>query len=456
VPIRIRLALSFALATLVIFGVSAYLFDRSFRHGVESSLDPGLRTQADTLARQVRAIGPPVDLGRNDARPFPTRDLVAQVLNPDGTVFQATKEAGRRAVISDAVIRQARHRAVSVNVHVRKEGEHYRVLAEPVSRSDHRIALVATSLEPTDGAVRRVEDALVAGGALAVALTGIGAWFLAAAALRPVERMRREAAEISEHDADSRLRVPATRDEIAALGATMNGLLARLQGALARERAFVADASHELRTPLAVLRTELELAARPHRTREQLYDGIRHAVEDTKRLGLLAEELLLLARCDEERGLLEFGVARVAPLLERSVETARSRATERGVTISLAGESTVTAPVNPDLLSRAIDNLLDNALRYAPTASTITVRARRHESQVVIEVLDEGPGFPPEFLAHAFERFRRVDDARSRTDGGAGLGLAIVLAVAKAHRGSAEVANGADIGAVITIRIPTS
>jgi two-component system, OmpR family, sensor kinase len=463
VPIRLRLALAFAAATLVLFGITGFLFLRSFRDGLESSLNPGLRTQANTLSRLLQDPNAVVDL--RDESPtgaLRTQETVAQVLDADGRVLQSTEEAGRRSVISRPTARDARRERVYSNVEVgsEREREPFRVLAEPVPRDDAgRIVVVGESLEETDEAVGRVRDALLAGGAVAVGLAGIGAWLLAGAALRPVERMRRQAAEISEHDPTSRLPVPATRDELAALGATMNDLLARLQEALRRQRAFVADAGHELRTPLAVLRTELELAARRHRTREELLDTITNATEETDRLARLAEELLFLAR-SEDQAIDRRDDVRLLPLLERSAEAIRARAADRGVTVTSDGANAGTAAVDPDLLRRALDNLLENALRYAPPQSTVTLRVQRDDGGdgddewIEIEVIDEGPGFPPEFLPHAFERFRRADDARSRADGGAGLGLAIVLAVARAHGGTATAGNGPTGGAVVTLRIP--
>jgi heavy metal sensor kinase len=456
-PIRLRLAIAFAVATLVLFGVTGVLFERSFRSGLEDSLDPGLRTQASGLSRLLQDPGTVVDL--RDESPtgaLRTREAVAQVLDADGRVLQSTREAGAPPVIDRSTVRDAREGRVVTNVVIgpEEDREPYRVLAQPVPGDDAgRIVVVGTSLEETNEAVDRVREALIAGGAIAVVLAGVGAWLLAGAALRPVERMRRQAAEISEHAATSRLPVPATRDELAALGTTMNELLARLQGALRQQRAFVADAGHELRTPLAVLRTELELAGRRYRSRDELLETITNATHETDRLARLAEELLFLAR-SENQVIDRRGDIALLPLLEQSADAIRPRAEGRGVAVALDGSNAGAAAVDPDLLRRALDNLLENALRYAPAQSTVTVRVERDDGWVEIEVLDEGPGFPPEFLPHAFERFRRADDARSRADGGAGLGLGIVLAVARAHGGTATADNRDAGGAVVALRLP--
>jgi len=265
--------------------------------------------------------------------------------------------------------------------------------------------------------------------------------------------MRRQAAEISEHDAASRLSVPGTRDEISALATTMNDLLARLHDSWRRQGAFVADAGHELRTPLAVLRTELELADRPQRTEQELREAIQHTSRGVDRLAHLTEDLLLLARTEgaaEPR--LEW--VHLGELIADAVGATGEQAGGSDVRIVVDGPAALDVRGVRSLLRRALDNLLENAVRYSPRGATVTLRTSVVGDEVVIAVLDEGPGFTPGFLPHAFERFRRADDARSRGDGGTGLGLAIVLAVAEAHGGTAAAANRPEGGAIVTVTIP--
>jgi signal transduction histidine kinase len=449
-PIRIRLAGAVAVVTVLLVTVGGILFLRSFQHGLETSLDPGLHAQARALAHDLQANPMGVDFLRATAG-FATNDAVAQVLDPTGRVVANTREAGASPVLEVPVAHPAT--AITARATIGREREPYRVLAQPVSADDRRVVVVATSLEPTDAAVDRVRDALLLGGALAVVGTTLGAWVLAAAALRPVERMRRDAADISEHDRAARLNVPSTRDEIAALGTTMNQLLARLQGALNSQREFIADAGHELRTPLALLGTELELATARERSREELVDSIRHAAVATDRLQHLADELLFLAR-DEDRDVPTGDPVPMVGVVAESVAAFEARATERVVTFAPTVEGDPLLPVAPAAFRRVVDNLLDNALRYAPAGSTIEVRGRREGADVVLEVLDRGPGFPVDFLPDAFERFSRADDARARTNGGTGLGLAIVRAVAVSHGGTVVAANRPAGGAVVVVRLP--
>jgi two-component system OmpR family sensor kinase len=218
---------------------------------------------------------------------------------------------------------------------------------------------------------------------------------------------------------------------------------ARLRAALERERSFVADASHELRTPLAILKAELELAARAGRTREELEDAVRSAAEETDRLTALAEDLLVIARVDD--GALPI---RPAPLQAGDVlDTVAARFPGRA-RASAPAELRVDA--DPLRLQQALGNLVDNALRHGGThAELAAVRADGH---VELHVRDDGPGFPPAFLDAAFDRFTRADAARGR--GGAGLGLAIVDVIARAHGGEAGARNDPAGGADVWISLP--
>jgi len=234
----------------------------------------------------------------------------------------------------------------------------------------------------------------------------------------------------------------------------MNNLLGRLQGALARQRAFTADASHELRNPLAVLRGELELAARPGRSREDLAVAVRNSAAEAERLTRLTDDLLLLARSDEDRLSLRLAPADISRLLAASAELAASRLAEAGITCRVDTQPGTCATLDADRIRQALDNLVDNALRFAPGGSVIVLAARADGTDLHIEVRDNGPGFPPGFLPHAFERFRRPDSGRSRDDGGAGLGLAIVRAIVAAHGGVATASNRPGGGALVRLRLP--
>jgi signal transduction histidine kinase len=203
-----------------------------------------------------------------------------------------------------------------------------------------------------------------------------------------------------------------------------------------------------------VLRGELELATRPGRTREELAVAVRNAAAEAERLTRLTDDLLLLARSDEDRLSLRLAPTDIRRLLVASAELASSRLVEADVTCRVDAQPGTYASLDAGRMRQAVDNLVDNALRFAPGGSVIVLAARADGTDLDIEVLDDGPGFPVGFLPHAFERFRRPDSGRSRGDGGAGLGLAIVRAIVAAHGGVATASNRPGGGGVVRLCLP--
>jgi two-component system OmpR family sensor kinase len=298
--------------------------------------------------------------------------------------------------------------------------------------------VVGASLEDRDDALAGLLAAFLVGGPIALALSTLLGYLLAGALLRPVERMRRRATEISTDTPGGRLPLPQARDEIFRLGETLNEMLGRLEAGMARERRFVADASHELRTPLALLRTELELARRRSRSPQELGAAVDSAAEEVDRLVRLAEDLLVLARADE-RGL---ALQREPIDVRELLETVAGRFGDE-LEVSASDDETIVG--DRVFLEQALGNLVDNARRHG--AGTIRLEAERSDGRLLLHVHGEGPGFPAELLPHAFDRFTRADEARER--GGAGLGLAIVATIARAHGGTARAADS-----TVTIELP--
>jgi two-component system OmpR family sensor kinase len=457
VPLRTRLALLVAVAVAALVTPGGALFVHQLRTGLDASLDATLRARADQLVQQVGPDGSREFQDTGGDGLLSTREALAQVVDPAGRLVESSAGARGRPLLTPAQLVLARAHPLTVTT-VDPAGDGTRLLAVPVQGTGNppTVAVVGTATQLRDDAVHRVVVGLLAGGALAVAVAGAGAWMLAGAVLRPVERMRRQSAEISAGDTGARLAVPATRDEVAELATTMNALLERLQHALSRQREFVADAGHELRTPLTVLRAELELAEAPGRREGQLKAAIGRAADETDRLIRLSEDLLVLARADGGGLALRCTPVRVDEVVGDALRTAAARARESGVWLAGGGPAPVLIDGDPDRLRQVVDNLLDNALRYAPAGSTVRVRVSPAGTGIAVEVLDEGPGFPAGFLPHAFERFRRVDPARAENGGGAGLGLAIVASLVHAHGGSVRALNRSGGGACVRVELPTS
>jgi len=472
-----RLVLLFVAGTGLVLAVVGLVFVLQMRAGLNASLDAALQTRANALVVRLEA-GQSLTRSHPDAssssssgstsnaQQSPALDEVQQVFTPEGHMAaQLSTETDDSCPWSDdpcplltpAQVRQAlvERRTYEVSV----DGDPVRVVTVPAHREGHPVVVaVGASTDLVEDAMNRSQRVILLTGPLAVVLAGWGAWLLAGAALGPVERMRRQVASISERDSHTRLAIPGTRDEIAALAVTMNELLDRLQQALARQRGFVADAGHELRTPLTALKAELELAARPGRSPEALGAAVTAAAADTDRLIRLAEDLLLLARADEGSAFLQPVPMVPTDVASAAVRGVAARAAARSVTVGLRADPCPSLNADPDRLRQAVDNLLDNALRYAPPDTgvevTVTTVTEPGGDIAVIEVRDHGPGFPPEFLPLAFERFRRADSARSRDRGGTGLGLAIVQSITRAHGGRAVADNHPGGGARVRLELP--
>jgi signal transduction histidine kinase len=434
-------------AVLAVIGVVLYT---QFAAHLDETINQGLRSRAGDVSALIHGARPGLDSpGRSvlDER----GESFAQILDARGGVVDASPRLRSGPLLTPAEVRSAARRTIIFDrPNPFEAAEPARLLATPVSTGDRRlIVVVGAGADDRNSHLESLAILLALGGLGALLLSSLAGYGVAAAALAPVEEMRRKADEITESRHGELLPVGRADDEIARLGATLNGMLARLERAFERERAFVADASHELRTPIAVLKTEIELALRGERSREELVEALRSADEETERLAELAEALLVIARA--EGGRLPLTTTQIdAERLFAGVRgrfEARARASGRRLVVAPTGER-VTADARR--LEQALDNLVENALLHGDGA--IHLSAVAHDGCVELHVRDEGPGFPPEFLGAAFERFTRGDPARGR--GGSGLGLSIVLVIARAHGGDARAANSPEGGADLCIELP--
>jgi two-component system, OmpR family, sensor kinase len=447
--IRLRVTLVFAAVMALVLGATGVFVYLRFSAELDNTINSGLRSRASDLAILVREA----DSGLQERKQglVGRTESFAEVLDAKGRVTDSSEAVGATVLLTPEDLRRARRGPVLVNRGPLPGLEdESRLLAVPVkARGQDFVVVVGTSTEARSESLIDLLQLLLVGGPVALILASLAAYWVAAAALRPVEAMRARAATISAAEPDHRLPVPPTRDEVARLGTTLNEMLARLAEALEHERAFVADASHELRTPLAILRTELELALAEGRSPQELREAIASAAEETDRLTQLSEDLLIIAQT--ERGELPLRLARVdlEEVLEGVSRRFERRAAEEGRAIALSGKG-VDVRGDRLRLDQAIGSVVDNALRYGSGPVSLSLVASGEE--VEVHVRDHGDGFPPEFLPRAFERFSRASS--SRRDGGSGLGLAIVQTVARAHGGEAHAANATEDGADVWLTLP--
>jgi heavy metal sensor kinase len=442
IPIRIRLTLFFVVATTIVLAAAGLFVYERVASDLDRAFDKDLRSRGADLSALVLRHGSLETTG--------TGGTFAEVLTLDGRVVDATPTLRSRVVLTPPQLARAREGPTFFKLSafpVRDESS--RMLALPLNRDAGRLVLVVgESRESLNETLGSLKVAFLIGGPIALLLTSFGAYLLAGAALRPIEAMRRRAAEISTSSLDERLPVPPADDEVSRLGNTLNAMLERLEDGLERERRFVADASHELRTPLATLRAELELALRRSRTTEEFQNSIRSAADETDRLSRIADDLLILARAEQGTLQLSPEPTDLVDILETVRHRFDARAELEGRPLTVDVDEAPVASVDRLRIEQALGNLVDNAFRHG--RGPITITAGMQNSSVELHVLDEGPGFPSEFREHAFKPFSRATPSGD----GSGLGLAIVETIARAHEGSVGATVGRDGGADVWIRLP--
>ncbi|HKX28428.1 MAG TPA: heavy metal sensor histidine kinase [Blastocatellia bacterium] len=354
------------------------------------------------------------------------------------------------------------------------EARLYTVAGENNRAYRYRVAVRRVSIQPTDtpyliltslpletveSELRTLRRPLYFAGPIALLLAGLGGWFLARKSLAPVVTMAGSARRIGAENLGQQLPVANPHDELGQLAMTFNELLMRLHTAFVKQRQFMADASHELRTPLSVLHTTAGVTLkRPHRVEDEYREAIQVMDEQTKRLIRIVLDLFTLARVDAGRYPLHKQRLDLNDLIDEVARAANLLAVEKNITLEVANLPEAVCCGDGDLLRRLILNLVDNAIKYSPPGSVVHLRLSRGSDHYSISVSDAGPGIPAEARDRIFERFYRVDQARSRSEksigSGAGLGLAIANWIAQVHNGSLELTSTSHGGATFVAKLP--
>lgn len=434
-PIVTRLVLAVAATMALVLLLSAFFVFERVQYALDRQVDQDLAAYREVVEDALHH-------GRVPASDTPGESY--QVFTPAGRAIggTATRDLVDRATVRRSAAGLVQHQDVG---HLLPPAQHpYRVVTAPLRTPQGRVVVAyAISRAKHDEALRELLLQLLIADLLTLAAASLVGYGTARAALNPVERYRRAARRAGESP-ELQLPVPAGRDdELTRLGHTFNELLARIARGNERERQFLADASHELRSPLSVMHTELEFATLRLRSPEETRKTLTSLHAQVTRLVELCNALLDLAELrSQDLAREEVDVSRiVAEVVERFAVAADAA----GRTLRDEADDEVTIPGNGRWLELAVDNLVSNALRYGE--GEIRIRAAADGAGVRVSVADEGPGFPPEFEALAFDRFSRAD--ASRATKGTGLGLAIVKAVAEAHGGTATIR-----GAEVTLFLP--
>ena len=339
----------------------------------------------------------------------------------------------------------------------------YRVLVEKVTihtggQDTPGTLVVGIPLTDMDSTLSRLRltEGIVSGAVLLV--LGFLSWWLVRRGLRPLERIGQTAGAIASGDLTRRVEPAESRTEIGRLGLALNSMLAQIEAAFEERRAsesrlrrFVADASHELRTPLTSIRGYAELFRRGAQSRpEDLAKSMQRIEAEASRMGVLVDDLLLLARLDQGRPLEQQPVD-MAKLVTDAVDSARAVAPDRPIELSVTNSASLIG--DEGRLRQVVDNLIDNSRVHTPEGTPVRVSVSKDGDDVVLAVADQGPGLSPDVADRVFERFYRGDPARSRETGGAGLGLSIVSAIVEAHGGTVNAAPS-DGRATFEVRLP--
>jgi signal transduction histidine kinase len=444
--IRARTTMAACVVVTAALLVGALLILSVLRRSLVANIDGAARTRAQDIA----ALAGQGSLPRTLAVPGEEIALV-QVVDRTGSIVSSGANLEGQAPIAtfkpsgmDAEIRTLRDLPVG-------DRAPFRVVALNVDGASGPVTVyVAASLAQTEASVDAVMGLLLFGLPVLLLLVGATSWVIVGRALRPVESIRKQVADISAHDLSRRVPAPTVDDEVGRLARTMNAMLDRLQTFGERQRRFLADASHELQSPLASSRSELEIAtAHPDST-----DWVATAadlLDDNVRMERLVRDLVFLARADDAPSTVVRAAVDLDDVIREEVQRARTRAR---VAIDASRVSAVEVRGNADQLARVIRNLLENADRHATAQVTIDLHST-DDGWAQVVVVDDGPGVAAPDRERIFERFTRLDSSRSRDTGGAGLGLAIAREVVEAHGGRIFAAD-ADVGARFVVLIPTA
>lgn len=312
---------------------------------------------------------------------------------------------------------------------------------------------VGRSTTDIDESLAGLIRTLAIAGPLTLVLAGAGGIFLAQRALKPVDQITRTAREIEESDLSRRIPVQS-KDELGRLASTLNQMIERLEKAFKRQQRFTSDASHELRTPLAVIQAESTLALNKERTANEYKQSLEIVSNESMLMAKVVDQLLTLARVDSGKEQVSFEEIDLSELLAGVAAHAEILCRDKGLEFHSDRMETILVSGDRAKLRELFLNLLDNAIRYSPDGGKISLTLRRAEESAVISIADIGIGISEEDIPYIFERFYRVDKARSRVENGAGLGLAICKYIAEIHGGRIEVISRLGEGSTFSVWLP--
>lgn len=492
-PLRWRLTLWYAALVALALGTFGGVLYQTVSHSLYKNLDASLSRVASSLdyiieqkqQQSRRPLRPPSSRrGRRQVLPFElstspadtahadstgesldvvwmaiyehvllnTRTFIIQIADTNGTVLwhsSATHDTLPRFI--ELIHNEPLPPPYPLLKTIVLNGEHVRIAA---IRSHVLELIVGYPLTEIEQTLAELFSTLKVGLPLVLVIAVVGGYWLARYSLRQVDVLTRAAQEITAHHLNTRLPMPPVNDEIARLTATLNDMIARLEQSFQQIQQFTSDASHELRTPLAILIGELELMLRRPHTPAEYQAALSSALEEVVRLSKVVEGLLELSRAESEQVKMEWELLDLSQLVEEVCEDFALLAEEHSLVLEAEIQPFVRIIGDRTRLRQVLINLIDNAIKYTPASGKIRVELRLEQSHAIVTIADTGIGIPAEDISRIFDRFYRVDKARSRSVGGSGLGLAIVRWIIDAHHGNIRLESIEGRGTTVWIHLP--
>jgi heavy metal sensor kinase len=461
--VRTRLTLWYvsllAAILLVVLGMTYVLLARALYVRIDDSLQVLIQIVATSLTNDLAEGQQVDDAARSTASELASRSNLVAIYDASGRLLG---EAGREDDIAirlpalDAIPSDGGPALVTI-VEADDLDDRHRLALQRVRVPPgvEYIIVVGSSLEPTDEELESLRGILAYVVPLSLVVAGLGGWFLARRSLAPVVAMADRARQIGVGSLNARLPVANPRDELGLLAATFNELLSRLEASVDQQRQFMADASHELRTPVTIARTAASVALQqPTRGEAEYRETLAIIEQETIRLSRIVDDLFTLTRADAGTYPVRKLPMYLDELIDDVVRATRVVAATRDVSIVTECVHPASYTGDEDLIRRLVLNVLDNAIRYSPPGSSVRVALDRSGAGYAVSVSDQGPGIAADAQARIFERFYRVDAARTR-DAGAGLGLALARWIAQAHDGEVALAASSRVGSTFVITLPS-
>lgn len=385
------------------------------------------------------------------------RNFMIQVMDSTGSIVYRSENLGEDSLnLAASFIQQARDSVAQfITIEQKVAGrEEQQAIRVSIARSGSAYIVASYPIGELQSLLERFFSTLILLAPAVLLVSTIGGWFLAKASLHPVDEITKTAKDITASNLSRRLPVAKANDEIGRLSETLNDMILRLESSFERIRQFTADASHELRTPLTILTGELELALRTRKSPQEYQDVLSSALQEVLRLSHVVESLLLLSRSDMNQVSLHKEPTNLTETLADLADAAMILGTQKNIYITFRHSEDLFIEADRAKLYQMFLNLVDNAVKYTPEGGMISIAIHRDGNYAEVRVRDTGIGISPEHRTKIFDRFYRVDKARSRELGGAGLGLSIVQWIVQIHGGTITVESEPGQGSIFIVRIP--